>query len=226
MKYTILFSLCFAISLNSYSQSSYSETIQKLNGNIRSDISYSNLKGSPFLFNKFMKSEVYFNSSDEPVTYKLNYNAYKDQIEFLENDEVYRVTNTDELEKVIINKHTFVYKRFYNYDEINEGYFIEIINDYVSLYKKELKKVVTSNAVAYKSDESVTGSFNKTSPLYYVSIYGDPLIYIQSKRKFLNLFFNNQSLIEFMDRENIKLSSEKDLKKVITFLNDVDKNRR
>ena len=226
MKYTILFSLFIAFALKSYSQSANSEPRQRLKGNVREDRSYSSLKGSPFLFNKFMKSEVYFNSSDEPVTYKLNYNAYKDQIEFLENGKVYSITNKDKLEKVIIDKHTFVYKRFYNYDEINEGYFVEIINDYISLYKRELKMVITSNNVAYKSSENSTGSFNKTSPLYYVSIYGDPLIYIKNKRKFLNLFFNNQSLVDFMEEENIKLSSEKDLKKVITFLNDFDKNRR
>lgn len=204
--------------------SSISSLKNKLEGSEQSVVEYNDIIGSPFRYEEFKKSEVYLKLNDGPIDYILNYDAYKDQMEYIENDVTYAVTNPNQIKKILINNEVFIYTNYYNFDIVKEGYFIEIISDYISLYKKEIISSVSTKSSNYNNRPGQV-RFVKAKPTYYISIYGDPLHLIKNKKKLLSLFFNKPEVEDFIKEKKIKLNSEDDLKEFVTFLNDYDKKR-
>lgn len=227
MKTLLLYVLLAALSFNAYSQASlsYDSESIRLTGNIHETTTYDEVSGSPYLFKEFTTSNVYFKSGNKPVEYLINYNAYKDQVEFIENDNTYAIVNTNKVNKIEIDKQTFVYSQYHNYNDIKEGYFVELVSDYISLYRREIIITISTNkSAAYSDTDTKDNKFVKDKPLYYISVYGEPLRLIKNKKKLRQLFFNHPALDEFMKKEKIKLHSEEDLIKLVTFLSNFDKN--
>lgn len=208
---------------NLLAQSSTIHSHNKLNGSTKEVLTYKSYEGSPFIYDQFMYSKVYLKSEDKAIDYLLNYNAYKEQIEYKVDDKIYCVTNPEQIKKIEVNSETIVYKKYYNYDQLKEGYFIEIIDDFISLYKKEIVSALPSKKVTRAYSTEVNKIFIREKPIYYISIYGDPLLLIKNKKMLLEVLFNNQDLKNFLKNEKIKLHLEEDLKKLVTFLNNYDK---
>ena len=226
MKYYFLFFLATFSMYVTKAQNLTNEQISKrFEGTIKEVIIYDEVEGTPFRYDDYKKGEVYLKSNNDSIIYEINYNAFEDRMEYMENKITYTVTNPNQINTIIINNDVFVYKDFHNYNLIDQGYFLEIINDYISLYKRVLKEKSTSTNVAYTRTHNVEGIFYNLTPLYYISIYGDPLVLIKSKRKLKNLFFNNPAVVTFLKEENINLHSEEDLIKLVTFLNNYDKKK-
>ncbi len=221
----IIFSLLIVIISvqNLLAQSSTVHSLNKLNGSTKEVLTYKSYKGSPFIYDQFMYSKVYLKSEDKAIDYLLNYNAYKEQIEYKIDGKIYCVTNPKQIKKIEVNSETIVYKKYYNYDQLKEGYFIEIIDDFISLYKKETVSALPLKKVARVSSTEVNKIFIREKPIYYISIYGDPLLLIKNKKMLLEVLFNNQDVKNFLKNEKIKLHLEEDLKKLVTFLNNYDK---
>lgn len=226
MKYIVtLILIVFSLILNAQTLSN-KVVSDKLIGYSINKTTYSDIaEGSPYLFNTFTDSKIYFKNNNTPVIYTTNYNAYTDVLEYIDNENKYTVSNPNEILKVIINDHILVYKSYYNYDIVKDGYFFTIIDDYISLYKKEVITNVPLKKYAYKNNDSGSSKLVKQKTQYYISIYGEELRLIKTKKKLLTLFFNHPAVVSFMDKERIKLHKEKDLIKLVTFLNNFDKNR-
>lgn len=182
-------------------------------------------QANPYIFDNFVDSDVFFKDINNPLKYKLNYNAFDDQLEYLINDEKFIVTNPDNILKVKINGRILVYKNYYNFDETKNGYFFEIIDDYISLYKKEIIISTLKEKTIYKDDEVKNAGLIKTKPQYYISIYGESLRLIKNKKKLLLAFYNHPAIEEFIKKEKIKLHKEDDLIELVTFINNLDKNK-
>jgi hypothetical protein len=188
-------------------------------------LTYNDISGSPYKFEEFKKGKIYFTSNNIPVDYELNYNAFKDELEYIEKKETKKVTNLHQIQKIEINNEVLKYTHYYEKDFIKEGFFIEIVDDYVSLYKKETTSFIPAGKTIniFKPDNKA--KFIEKRPCYYISIYGNPLIQIRTKKKILRLFFNHSDLKKYLKDENIKLFCEDDLKKLIVFMNQYDKNK-
>lgn len=226
MKYYLLFFLATFSMYLTKAQNMTNEPIkERFEGTITEVITYDEVEGTPYRYDDFIRGEVYLKSNDDFIFYEINYNAFKDRMEYRKNQQTYTVTNPDQIKKIIIDDDVFVYKDFYNYNFSNQGYFVEVIDDYISLYKKVLIEKSTSTNVAYTNTQNVKGTFYNLKPLYYISIYGDPLVFIKSKRKFKKLFFDNPAVANFLKEEKIDLHNEKDLIKLVTFLNNYDKKK-
>ncbi len=223
MKY--IFSLIIVIISiqNLLSQSSTVHSIDKLNGSLKVLSTNKGYKGSPFIYDQFMNSKVYLKSEDKAIDYLLNYNAYEEQIEYKVDGKTFYVTNPKQIKKIEVNNETIVYKKFYNYDQLKEGYFIELIDDFISLYKKETISAMPLKKVTRVNSPENNKIFIREKPIYYISIYGDPLLLIKNKKMLLEVLFNNQDLKNFLKDEKVKLHLEDDLKKLVTFLNNYDK---
>ena len=198
----------------------------ELEGTTEEIFSYKQMNGSPYRYKEFEDGKVYLKSNTEAIAYKINYNAYKDHFEYIEGNVTYAVANPKKINNIVIDGETFIYTKYYNYDNLKEGYFIEIEDDYISLYKRELISMISPKNIDYSSTPYINGDFVRLKPMYYISIYGDPLILLKSKSKLLELFFNHPDLKQFIKKEKIKLHDEDDLKKLITFLNNFDKNKK
>jgi len=195
----------------------------KLKGSTQKVLTYNEIVGSPFRYTQFMESKVFFRLQDLPMKYKINYNAYNDELEYIEDGITYTICNPNEIHKVEVNNEVIIYTKYYNYDVQKEGYFIEIIDDYISLYKKELILNVLIKNSAYGNNQDKKAKFIKEKPRYYISIYGGPLTLIKTKKKLTQLFFNHPDVKKYIKEENIKMHSEDDLKKLVIFLNKFDK---
>ena len=129
MKYYIflLFTFLYATTLAQLPNNS--NVLSKLKGTTKEIISYKEMKGSPYRYKDFKTGKVYLLSNTEAIDYTINYNAYKDQLEFIENNTTIAVDNPNEIKRLVIDNETIIYTNYYNYDDLKEGYFIEIIDN-------------------------------------------------------------------------------------------------
>jgi len=223
MKYIVVIIL-ISISFIVNGQNNLSENTNELSGiPIKDKPNYK--QANPYIFDDFLEGVVYFKDNNNPLEYKLNYDAFDDQLEYLKNDEKFIATNPDNILRVNINDEILVYKKFYNFDETKNGFFFEIIDDYISLYKREIIISTLKEKNIYKDDEVKNSELIKKKPQYYISIYGESLRLIKNKKKLLLAFYNHPAIEEFIKKEKIKLHKEKDLIELITFINNFDKNK-
>ena len=225
MKYYFLFFFTFLIT-TALAQIPNQSNLLRLKGTTTEILSYKEMIGSPYRYKEFIEGSVYLKSNTDAIDYTINYNAYKDQIEFIENNSTISVDNPNEIKYIVVDQETLIYTKYYNYDDLKEGYFIELIDDYISLYKRELISINSPKNVAYNSSPYIKAEFIKLKPMFYISIYGETLVLIKNKKKLLNLFFNHPELKNFIQKEKIKLHDESDLKKLVVFLNNFDKNKK
>ncbi|HAF29553.1 MAG TPA: hypothetical protein DCG75_10940 [Bacteroidales bacterium] len=203
---------------------SYDSKTSLIGSTVQSE-TFKELSGSQYKYKNFCKADVYIILNDGSIEYELNYNAFKDELEFIENEIIYTVTNPDKIIKVEINEDVLVHAKYNNYDQEEEGYFFELIDDYISLYRREIISHIASQKTFDNYGISNNDKYLNKTNLYYLSIYGSPLILINNKKALNKLFFNHPVLKSFLKEEKIKLNSEDDLKKLVTFLNDYDKSK-
>lgn len=223
MKFYIFLILFFTGILFSQAQTKFKN---RLTGIIDKEMTYDNLQGSPYKYKEFIKGDVYLSLNDKSIEYILNYNAYKNKLEFIEDNIKYTVTNPNKIIKVEINKDVLVYAKYKNYDQSEEGFFFEIIDDYISLYRREIISYVQTQKFENVYGGSDKDKFANKTTLYYLSIYGDPLILIKNKKTLSKLFFDHPTVKSYLKEEKIKLNSEDDLKKFVVFMNNLDKNKK
>ena len=155
--------------------------------------------------------------------FKMRYNAFSDEMEF-DNEGVlydldktqYKMVNFDDLNKkyAIVNYQDGNQKRF--------GYLVEL----VSGSKSSLLK--SEGIEFYEGKKSTTGFGVETLPEYkqkkekfYMKMENGSVSEIpSSKGKFSELFGENASKVEeFIKKNKISLSTEKDLKTLFQFIN-------
>lgn len=188
-------------------------------------LTYKDVSGSPYKYNEFKPGQVIFKGNSD-TTYKMNYDLYQNALEYEENESIYAVTNADDISKIIIDQDVIIYSKYFENDILKKGFFIEIISDFVSLYKKEsvsVKPIRKSSIEYINSNHEI--KFNKKRDRYYLSIYGDPLVLITTKKELLKQFFSHPVVRDYIKNEKIRINSEKDLIKLVTFLNNYDKNK-
>ncbi len=225
-----LYVLCFLLIVSILTSNAQKPSINtyklKLKGSVQEVMTYDEASGSPYIYENFLDCNVYLKSNNNnPIEYKMNYNAYKDQMEYKEDEITYAIANPEQILKLEINNQYYIFSDYYNYDLTKRGYFIELVDDYISLYKREIISNISLDNYAYSNSESKKSKFVKERSLYYLSVYGEPLTLIKTKKKLLKLFFNHPKVEEYIKKEKIKLHSEEDLIKLVKFLNDFDKNR-
>ena len=160
---------------------------------------------------------MYFIDSDTTVKYQLNYNAYTEAIEFLKNDTIYTVTNPYEIKKINLNDDLIVFANYSNEGSISKGFFFEIIDSYISLYKRETVIYVPTNGTNYQNN--ISGEFKKLKPQYYISILGCPAFQVKNKKNIISEFSNNPVVIDYLEKERINVNSEGDLIKFAEYIN-------
>ena len=134
--YIVLWFFIFTI-LTTSAQTNSTDFTTSLAGSADKTINYEDVLGSPYKYEEFSNAMVFLVLNEKPIEYKLNYNLYKENLEYIENDVRYTVMNPDAIVKVNINDEVLVYTHYKNYDQSKQGYFVELIDDYISLYKRE-----------------------------------------------------------------------------------------
>lgn len=228
MKHSILFFCLFITASNVFSQAKESgHTESELMNNLdyylkkyeKKELSINDISGSPYRYEKFSTGEVYFLLKDKPVNSKLNYNAYTDEIEFIINENTYTVSNCQDIHKVLLNNEVLLFHDFKDNNSIKKGFLIEIINNQISLYKRESIKYSPPKETHDTYKKNKPAEFKKSKSKYYISILDKPAFLVKNKKNLIQEFVSNSELKNYIKKEKINLNSEKDLIKLIYFLN-------
>lgn len=178
------------------------------------NLSYDEIVGSPYANSNFLLAKIAENYEKVPI----RYNSYMDQIEFEKDGAVMVLPKDSRFSRIEILSPRETLVSIDTKDDLS-GYFYELVNGDVSLYKKIKTKFIdfVPAANSYSSDKPAT--FRTQDPVYYIKIQD---IYLKklTQKEVIEKFPNKkESLKQFFKENNMKFNKEEDLKKLVFFLN-------
>ena len=176
------------------------------------------VQGSMYIIDAFLPAKI---ECLKELIPPLRYNAYKDEIEFKKDNELYYIVKTDSCDVIIDNRR---YRHVY-YQENNEttkGYLLVLSTNLQAKHLLFRKDKIRYNqpviaSTSYQSDKPA--SLTQEDPVYFLSTSLGILQIPKKKKELLALFAEKSSQIEqFLKEKKIALSNEKDLVVLTEFL--------
>jgi hypothetical protein len=183
------------------------------------DPNYSNVKGTPDIFEKFHKGNFYFSNKTFITNKLINYNSYTDEVLFFDEKNIY-VVNSQDIDYFTIteseNGAVLLFKQVFLLTE-KKRIFMQVMYQGESIlfkrYRKEFLKADIGKP--YGSNRQVD-EYNDFFE-YYVSIHGkEPVILKPRKSSVIEIFGDKSKIMEdFIKNEKINLKAETDLVKLV-----------
>ncbi len=169
------------------------------------------VQGSMYIIDSFMPAKI---ECLKEIIPPLRYNAYKDEIEFKKDNELYYIVKTDSCDVTIDNRR---YRHVYYQEnsETTKGYLLVVSPDLKAKHLLFRKDKIRYNqpvlaSTSYQTDKPA--SLTKEDPVYFLSTSLGILQMPRKKKELLALFPENASQIEqYLKEKKISLSDEKDL---------------
>jgi hypothetical protein len=186
--------------------------------NSPANVSYEDIKGSPYLFEKFETGRI---NLREGKIYEgpLRYDMYANQFDFKTKEgDIFSVINPETIEKISIDKRLFVYK--ITDPKLNSGSFLEVlIEGKYSLLAKHY--VILKDPVPAKPYiDTKPATFVMKDDIFYFQKENSVIVEIKSKDAVVAIDPNRSNEISKFIKENkIKLSDKADLIELVNFLN-------
>jgi len=200
----------------------FTEYVDRFNTNEIYDFSDpSAYEGTPYHNTSFLLGNVYVNNEINASNVALRYNVFADEIEYKET------LATDDSEAQAIIKSNDIYVDIMNDFFVvipEKGYFL-VLHDgsNFSFLKKLSKKYHLPREAKDNFDQGSPPTFSDRSAYYIYTKEGAIFEFPNSKKKILAVFGNSENEIKQFCKENdIDLKEEKDLKKVIIFLDSLE----
>ena len=196
------------------------KTNKLLRDESRGLLTESDIEGSPYLENDFIKGSVYTTAKTQYVDVPLRYNIYNDQLEFKSDDnKVQALAAPEIIEKVVFGKYEMVYIPYSVAKKIRRGFFIVLDNGKSSLYEKP--KVIfkqPTEAGAYK--EAEPAKFVKGADEYYIRVGNSQAKLVGNKKDLLDIFPDHQKQLEaFIKKHKVKPTKPETLKELVQYYN-------
>lgn len=152
----------------------------------------------------------------------LRYNAYDDEMEFKEGDDVY-FTNKEEGLKIDFPGHKKTYQCLnYSYDNKNRfGYLVLLVdNQKYSLFKREKIELLKGEKSPNAYSKDANDYYAKEKDVYLIKKDNTFSKLPKNQKEFINDFsLNKTEFDKFIKANKLNFSKEEDLKKIITYLN-------
>ena len=206
---------------------SYNLFAQQANANITNDnVNFRNLigrsgfvkelekEGSPYIYDEYKKAKIANNSQ----LYDLKYNAYKDEIEVLNNGKTMTIFKNPEYSPIyLIDSNEYIYLKNYNYGGKNvSGYLFELkkINDLI-FYMKISKSYFKGKRSESSFDRDQPESYTDEPDVFFVQkANGEILEMPKTKSKLIEMFPDKKEKIEKtikvnkIDTKNVNVLSQ------------------
>ncbi|MFM2228906.1 MAG: hypothetical protein RL607_164 [Bacteroidota bacterium] len=215
----------FAISLFFTSFSTWSQTNQfdvKANSGFlffNADNSAKDAEGSMYIDEQFMPCKIACYTGEIPF---IRYNAYKDEMEFKRNDQLFYLAKNDTCALVFAAK---VYRyAFYKENEGETSGYLEILNEEpkanYSLYKKSKVKLQPAEPATSSYKEDKPAQFTPEKIKYFIKV-GNQIVELPKKKKDIITFFEgkNEAVEKYLKENKNALNSDKDMISFINFIN-------
>lgn len=180
-----------------------------------------NYKGTPYHSDNFLTGNVYIENEIILSNVALRYNAIADEIEFKESLN----SNDKEVKALVKSKEIYakIMKDIFVFIP-SEGYYLVVFDgDNFSLLKKVTKKYFPAKKAKNNYERSTLAEFEDRFSYSIFTRNGEMMEFPKSKSKKLKVFGNSEKLIkDYIKKYNLDLNKEKDLKKVIIYLDGVE----
>ena len=178
-------------------------------------LSYSDIEGTPYYTNEFIKSTVYLKNGNY-ASAPLRYDLYRDEMEFKLDNQVFWLTKKDI--KLIRYGNEMVFTAPSISDTSKLGYFF--IND---LGKNKLfcKKGVTFLPFIPPKGYAATvpNRFERNKDEFYIVLEGSRVQKIKNNRDLTTIFAGHKAALDFIKKERIKADRFEDLQKLVNYIN-------
>lgn len=177
-------------------------------------LKYEDIQGSPYQSPLFQKASV----GEKYGNIDVRYNAYTDDIEFLNNGKTEVLPKQDDFTRIEIlsSKQAFVY---FKSSTEPKGYLTEIAKGKNSAYKKEK---VTFKDATVASNGYQTGKpamFIKQDPIYYLKTASGNMNKVSSLKKITELFPEKEKEYNTYIKSNNLKFNDADIAKLVAFIN-------
>ena len=180
-----------------------------------------NYKGTPYHSDNFLTGNVYIENELILSNVALRYNAIADEIEFKESLN----SNDKEVKALVKSKEIYakIMKDIFVFIP-SEGYYLVVFDgDNFSLLKKVTKKYFPAKKAKNNYERSTLAEFEDRFSYSIFTRNGEMMEFPKSKSKKLKVFGNSEKLIkDYIKKYHLDLNKEKDLKKVIIYLDGVE----
>jgi hypothetical protein len=189
------------------------------------DPNYTNVKGTPLIFEKFQNGNFYFSNKTFITDRLINYNCYVDEVLFSDEKNIYKATSQD-IDYFTItsseNGSILLFKQVFLSSE-KKRIFMQVLYQGKSvLFKRYRKEFLKADVGQPYGSNRQMDEYNDYYE-YYVSVYGKEPVILKPRKSAAAEIFSDKSEImeEFFKKEKINLKDEKDLIRLIEYY---DKN--
>lgn len=198
------------------------QKIKKLaNKNTPTKLNFEDIKGSPYLFDKSKSGKLYIQDS-LIETNSFNLNLYSDEIEVIDNNQLYGIIKIDNT-KLTIGEEIILLQAFLDDNgETNKGYFLEVWKGHnVSLFLKKNCKLVPPQKAATPNQKDRTAKFTIFDNYYILRSNETLLTKIKNNKSSIFQLMNDKKseLKQYIGDNNLNMKESEDLKKVFSFYN-------
>lgn len=183
---------------------------------LRDPNAYTRIEGTPYFTDDFVNSKLYFIKGDS-VDASIRYDMYKDELEFNRNDQIVYLDKSY-IRKVKMGNELLEVHNYKVGDEVLTGCFFCIKSGKNSLLKKtSVTFKEAENAKGYQ--DAIPNRFEKNEAEYFLSTEEGQFFKVKNKNDLEVNFVGKPEISKFIKDNKIKPGKEKDLLKLIDFLN-------
>jgi hypothetical protein len=181
-------------------------------------LDYKNIQGSPFEKEEFMIGKIYMRDKQIALA-KVRYDIYANEMEFVKDSSSIYYINKNSFDSILIDYKRYVYDRFSVSKKDLDSYFIVLVaGNYSLLLKKSI--VFLLKELPKPFYEPKPDRFELRSEEYFLKFNNQSAKQIASKKQIKNNFPDvGDKALEYIKKEKISLSNQKDLIKLVVFLN-------
>lgn len=178
------------------------------------DIDYSNIEGSPYWNDNFVKCDLIM-TNGENIKAVLRYNIFDDAFEIKQRGNIFNLKKDENFKSVTINSKQFCLIKL---ESESSKTIVE------KLYSKELTLFLKHQVIFIK--EQVAKPYNDPKPREFKRLKsivfiksGNQIIKIKKVKDFSKIFINNSNYIKkYIKKNRIKLNSNKQLIELIQYI--------
>lgn len=188
----------------------------------RTNSTYNNIEGNPFMFNGFTSGNVKL-KGNKIYNGMLQFDKYAGEIHFKKDNDTYAIAFPEKIKYIEIDDIRFIYSDF----KLSEtspvskvgGYFVVLLDKKCKLLAKKnisIREPKASNGIVAPKP----AKFINSNDSYFLKIDNSPAVRVKSKKD-LKLFFNGKGsgISEYIKKGKIKFNNPDDLIKLAEFYN-------
>ena len=181
-------------------------------------LNYDEVSGSPYLNDTLIYSRALMKGEDTVAAY-MRYNIYEDDIEYLDDDQIFILENPEQVRCIYMGMDKFVYLTC---EEAKiTGWFIEKVSGYCTLFYKPVIEFHEAKAPLTSYHEPDPASFIAKTPQWFVIMDTGSLTSIKLKRSDLEDLFGEdfEHVDSYRKEQNLKFGREMDVIRVFKYYN-------